>query len=65
MFKVIDVTTGIEPTEQALSDMARQGGLIETDIDCFALTEDDHLILLDSCGHVMYCDMERFRVETQ
>ena len=65
MFKVIDVTTGREPTAQVLSDMARQGGLIERDIDCFALTEDAHLILLDSCGHAMYCDMERFKAEMQ
>ena len=33
--KVIDKTTGKEPTDRVISDIARESGLMEMDIDQF------------------------------
>ena len=36
--------------------------LMYCDIDCFAITEDGILILLDECGNCAYCPADRFTV---
>lgn len=64
-FKVIDITTGKEPTRQVINDLAKNGGLITMDIDEFFVGEDGQLILMDDIGNIVYCDTERFKVEPQ
>lgn len=62
-FKVIDNKTGKEadPYEIALhEDWAK--GLCYCDMEGFAITEDGSLVLMDECGHVVYCDTEWFKV---
>ena len=61
-FKVIDKTTGKEPMDRAISDIARESGLMEMDIDGFYVGEDGQIALADECGNMAYVDMERFEV---
>lgn len=62
-FRVIDKLTGKEadPWNIALREEWAQG-LIYCDMEGFAITEDGYLVLMDECGHVEYCDTERFKV---
>lgn len=62
-FKVIDKTTGEEPTSAVIEQIAEEGGLLTMDIDSFALREDGYLILMDDCGNTTFCDMDRFEIE--
>ena len=62
-FKVIDKTTGEEPSSETIDRLAKIGGLMEMDIEGFAVTEDGELILLDECGRYTYVPQERFEVE--
>lgn len=64
MFTVIDTMTGkcadiglIAKTE----DWAN--GLMWTDMEGFALTEDGALVLLDECGYFAYCPSDRFKIK--
>lgn len=62
-FSVIDPRTGAEPDCQEIAlteDWAKN--LIYCDIDCFAMTEDQHLILMDDCGNIAYPPPDRFKV---
>lgn len=62
-FKVIDNTTGKEADVEQIAlkeEWARD--LIYCDMEGFALTEDGYLILLDECGHFVFCNMDRFKV---
>lgn len=61
-FKVIDKTTGKEPTDRVISNIARKSGLMEMDIDGFYVGEDGQIALADECGRMAYVDMERFEV---
>ena len=61
-FKVIDTLTGKEPTDRVINDIAKKGGLIIADIDQFFVGEDGQIVLVDDCGNITYCDMERFKV---
>lgn len=60
LFIVIDNQTGEEISDAEVTRIAKEGGLIEADIDCFAITQEGSLILLDDCGNVAYLDMSRF-----
>ena len=62
-FRVIDKQTGKEadPYEIALHEEWAQS-LVYCDMEGFAITEDGDLMLADECGHVVYCDPERFKV---
>lgn len=62
-FKVIDKKTGKEADTWniALHEEWAQG-LVYCDMEGFAITEDGYLVLMDECGHVVYCDGERFEV---
>lgn len=62
-FKVIDKRTGKEadPYEIALHE-EWANGLVYCDMEGFAITEDGSLVLMDECGHSVYCDTERFKV---
>lgn len=62
-FEIIDKKTGRPPTERVITNIAKKQGLMEMDIDQFAVCEDGQIILLDDCGRVAYCDMSRFEVE--
>jgi hypothetical protein len=61
-FKVIDIITGKEPTDRVLYNIAKEGGLMEMDIDQFYIGEDGSLVLADDCGNMTCCDMKRFKV---
>lgn len=63
-FRVIDKKTGKEADTWniALNEEWAQS-LIYCDMEGFAITEDGNLVLMDECGHVVYCDTERFKVE--
>lgn len=60
LFIVIDNQTGEEISDAEVTRIVKEGGLIEADIDCFAITQEGSLILLDDCGNVAYLDMSRF-----
>ena len=64
-FTIIDKTTGEYPTEETLIEIAKNGGLMDMDIDGFAVQEDGTILLLDDCGNMTYCDMERFIVQIE
>ena len=62
-FTVIDNKTGAYPDCQIIAlteDWAKH--LVYCDIDCFALTENGSLILMDDCGNCAYCPVNRFTV---
>lgn len=60
-FKVIDITTGKEPTGKVIDDIAKEGGLLRADIDQFFVGEDGSVALADDCGNIAYCDANRFK----
>ena len=62
-FTVIDNTTGAYPDcyEIALTEEWAKH-LMYCDIDCFAITEDGVLILIDDCGNCACCPNDRFTV---
>ena len=62
-FKVIDTKTGKEPTDKVITRLAKEGLLMEFDIDQFFVGEDGSLILADECGNITYVDSDRFKVE--
>lgn len=62
-FKVIDKKTGREPTDRVMTNIAKNGGLMEMDLDQFAVCEDGQIVLLDECGRYVYCDIERFEIK--
>ncbi len=53
-FKLIDKETGREFSTDKIEKFAKENGLMEMDIDQFAVTEDGHIILLDDCGRFAY-----------
>lgn len=59
---IIDNTTGKPPSEKLIERIAKEYGLMEMDIDQFAVTEDGHVVLLDDCGHCSYVDTEGFNL---
>lgn len=62
-FRVIDNKTGKEADAWniALHEKWAQS-LVYCDMEGFAITEDGTLVLMDECGHSVYCDAERFKV---
>lgn len=62
-FTVIDKKTGKYPDTYSLARRCKWAkNLIYCDVDCFALTEDGQLILMDDCGNVAYCPRDRFEI---
>jgi len=62
-FVVIDNQTGQEPDCEEIAlheDWA--DGLIDCDMEGFAIQEDGTLILMDECGQFVYCPEGRFKV---
>lgn len=62
-FRVVDNKTGKEADTWniALHEEWAQG-LVYCDMEGFLISEDGQLMLADECGHVVYCDSERFKV---
>ena len=63
IFKVIDKKTGKEADVYKIAlkeEWAKS--LIYCDIEGFAITEDGTLILVDECGHMVYCPDARFEI---
>ena len=58
-FKVIDITTGKEVSSEKIDKIAKENGLIGMDIDQFFIGEDGQLVLVDDCGKIAYCDMQK------
>lgn len=66
MFRVIDSQTGNEAdAEQIALTEQWAKGLMYCDMEGFALTQHDDLILLDECGKYVFCDRSRFIVEAK
>lgn len=62
-FEIIDKKTGKYPDVEEIclkEDWAYN--LIYCDIEGFAITEDGSLVLLDECGNVAYCPIDRFEI---
>lgn len=65
-FKLTDKETGREFSADKIKKFARENGLMEMDIDQFALTEDGHVILLDDCGRFAYFTADAtIKIETE
>lgn len=62
MIEIIDNSTGRPPSEKLIDRIAKEYGLMEMDIDQFAVTEDGHVVLLDDCGRYSYVDTEGFNL---
>jgi hypothetical protein len=60
--EIIDNTTGRPPSEKLIYRIAKEYGLMEMDIDQFAVTEDGHVVLIDDCGRCSYVDTEGFNL---
>jgi len=60
--EIIDNTTGRPPSEKLIDRIAKEYGLMEMDIDQFAVTEDGHVVLIDDCGRCSYVDTEGFNL---
>lgn len=58
-FKVIDTTTGREVSSEKIENIAKENKLMDMDIDQFFIGEDGQLILVDECGNIAYCDMQK------
>ena len=61
-FTVIDKETGREVSDDVAQKIAKNGGLMEMDINQFAVCEDGSIILLDDCGNIAYCDQGAFGI---
>ena len=62
-FTVIDKKTGKQPDEWKItSEEEWAAGLIWCDMDGFAIMEDGSLVLMDECGNVAYCPLDRFEI---
>ena len=60
--EIIDNTTGRPPSAELIECIAKEYGLMEMDIDQFAVTEDGHVVLIDDCGSCSYVDTEGFNL---
>ena len=64
LFRVIDERTGEEADIKQIAlteEWAHR--LIYCDMDGFAISEGEELLLLDECGNMAWCPTGRFRVE--
>ena len=62
-FTVIDNKTGKYPDcEKIALEESWAKCLCYCDIDCFAITEDGALLLLDDCGGCAFCPDGRFTI---
>lgn len=60
-FTVIDLKTGKEPDiKQIAYEEDWASSLIPNDMEEFYLGEDGTLILVDECGNLAYCPLNRF-----
>lgn len=59
--KIIDRSTGKEPTMKAKFEIASKGFVMTEDIDQFYIGEDGSIILLDDAGNAVYCNTDRFK----
>ena len=60
--EIIDNITGKPPSAKLIDRIAKEYGLMEMDIDQFAVTEDGHVVLIDDCGRCSYVDTEGFNL---
>ena len=63
-FEVIDNQTGRYPNCELIAvteEWAKR--LVYCDIDCFAITEDGTLLLIDDCNNIAYPPRDRFTVK--
>lgn len=58
--EIIDKSTGMPVSDDLTEQFAKEYGLMEMDIDQFAITQDGHIVLLDECGQYRYVDEERY-----
>ena len=57
-FQVLDKNTMKEVSLDDFVELARNNGLMEFDLDGFALQEDGTLLLCDECGRFTYIPRE-------
>ena len=60
--EIIDNITGRPPSEKLIDRIAKEYGLMEMDIDQFAVTEDGRVVLIDDFGRCGYVDTEGFNL---
>lgn len=61
-FIIIDTTTGREVSSEKIDKIAKEGGLMDMDIDQFFIGEDGQLALADDCNNLVYCDNEYYKL---
>ena len=62
MIKIIDNNTGRPLSAKLIDRIAKEYGLIEEDVDQFAVTEDGRVVLIDDFGRCGYVDTEGFNL---
>lgn len=61
--RIIDTTTGKEPTDEVIEKIAKENKLQLFDIDGFGINEDGQIILMDDCGNYAFADNTRFEAK--
>ena len=63
MFRIIDNNTG-KPVnlEKLVEEDWVKDNIVYCDIEGFAITDEDKLILCDECGNFVFCPTDRFTV---
>lgn len=64
-FTVIDKETGREVSAEVIQQIAKNGNLMDMDIEQFAITESGSLLLLDDCGNFTYCVQDAFEIKVE
>ena len=64
-FAVIDKDTGREVSADVIDKIAKNGRLMDMDIDQFAIGEDGTLYLLDECGNYTICSQGWFDIQVE
>ena len=62
MIKIIDNNTGRPLSAKLIDRIAKEYGLIEMDVDQFAVTEDGRVVLIDDFGRCSYVDTKGFNL---
>ena len=61
-FKVLDFESGREISTDKIVKIAKEYGLMECDIDDFAISSEGQLLLIDDCGKCAYVDTKKYKV---
>lgn len=62
MFKIIDIATKKEVSSDTINKIAKEYGLLGSDINQFCISEDGHIVLMDDTGKSAYIDTEKYHL---